>query len=88
MVRGYVKPNKISYRLYQYDKQFEYKNNSYRLTLQACLGLFTELRFKRNYEVDFTTLKEFKEPTPFGKKWKGWYFQFLGLGCMFRKQIK
>lgn len=85
---GYIKPNKISYPIYQYDKWIHYKNNTYYLTIQYCLGVFKMNTYNRHYEVDFTSLTGYNEPTPFGKKWKGWYFQFLGLGFMFRKQIK
>jgi hypothetical protein len=85
---GFIKPNKISYPIYQYDKWLEYGDNTYILTMQYCLGCFKLNRFNRHYEADYTLLTGFKEPTPFGKKWKGWFFQCLGLSFMFRKQIK
>ena len=88
MIVGYVKPYNISYKIHQYDTPFEYKDNSYWISLQFCWGLFTYRKFNPNYTADFRTLTGYKHPSPFGRNWKGWYVQFLGFGIMLKKEIK
>ena len=86
---GYITPNKISWRIYHYDTSYIFNKTLRWFTIQFCWARFTDFRFDTKYKVDFRECcKDSKEPTPFGKNWKGTIIEFLGISIMFKTQIK
>lgn len=87
-VIGIINPYGTKYRIHQYDNPISHRGNVYWITIQFCLGTFLEFRFKRNHTADFRSIVGFKQPSQFGRNWKGWFVQFLGIGIMMKKEIK
>ena len=87
MAKGYATAPWGTYRMYQFSKEFTFRNELYRISARYSFGLLTHREFKKT-KIDLRSLEPGKYTTSFGKNWQAYIVDFFGLGLMIQKEIK